>query len=422
MTYAPLVVLAVVFVLIAVRRIGSVRLQIWQIMLGGAVAVFALGQIPPKVAIDAVNLDVMAFLFGMFVIGEALEESGYLARLSRALFRRARSVDGLVLLVLFGMGGASTLLMNDTLAIVGTPLVLLVARRHGMPGKLMLLALAFAVTIGSVTSPIGNPQNLLIAVDGNVRNPFVTFFAFLLVPTVINLLLAYLVLKLFFREHFHELVPPAEGLPADEEAAVADPRLALVCRASLVVLSGLVAAKVALVFLDPRVDFRLSWIALASALPILVFSPRRLGIVRRIDWPTLVFFAAMFVLMESVWRSGIFQMVLDRMDVNVLSIAMILLVSVVISQFISNVPLVALYLPMLLHQGASTREMVALAAGSTIAGNLFILGAASNVIIIQNAEARTGETLTFLEFAKVGVPLTILNTAVYWLFLAAGGR
>jgi len=81
------------------------------------------------------------------------------------------------------------------------------------------------------------------------------------------------------------------------------------------------------------------------------------------------------------------------------------------------VPLVALYLPMLLEAGALTKEMMALAAGSTIAGNLTILGAASNIIIIQNAEKKGKATLTFLEFVRVGVPLTIINLAVYWLFL-----
>ena len=96
---------------------------------------------------------------------------------------------------------------------------------------------------------------------------------------------------------------------------------------------------------------------------------------------------------------------------------MILGVSVVLSQVLSNVPLVALYLPVLLHAGATTAGMMALAAGSTIAGNLTILGAASNIIIIQNAEKRGGFTLPFLEFVRIGVPLTILNVAVYWLYL-----
>jgi len=67
--------------------------------------------------------------------------------------------------------------------------------------------------------------------------------------------------------------------------------------------------------------------------------------------------------------------------------------------------------------GASTAQLVALAAGSTIAGNLTILGAASNVIIIQNAERRSGETLSFWEFTRIGAPLTLINAAVYWVFL-----
>jgi len=80
------------------------------------------------------------------------------------------------------------------------------------------------------------------------------------------------------------------------------------------------------------------------------------------------------------------------------------------------VPLVALYLPVLMRLGISNEGLMALAAGSTIAGNLTILGAASNVIIIQNAEQKSGETLTFWEFIKIGVPLTAVNALVYWLF------
>jgi Na+/H+ antiporter NhaD/arsenite permease-like protein len=96
---------------------------------------------------------------------------------------------------------------------------------------------------------------------------------------------------------------------------------------------------------------------------------------------------------------------------------MIMGVSIMLSQLLSNVPLVALYLPVLTQAGASTAGMMALAAGSTIAGNLTILGAASNVIIIQNAEKRSSSTINFLEFVKIGAPLTVINAAVYWLFL-----
>jgi Na+/H+ antiporter NhaD/arsenite permease-like protein len=176
----------------------------------------------------------------------------------------------------------------------------------------------------------------------------------------------------------------------------------------------LIFVKVAAVLLGVREEFRLTYIALISALPILLFSSRRLEVVRKIDWPTLVFFAAMFILMESVWKSGIFQSAMSGSQVGLTSVPAILVISVLLSQLISNVPFVALCLPLMVNP--SVQELIALAAGSTIAGNLFILGAASNVIIIQNAE-RSGETLTFLEFARVGVPLTALNIIVYWLFL-----
>jgi Na+/H+ antiporter NhaD/arsenite permease-like protein len=118
--------------------------------------------------------------------------------------------------------------------------------------------------------------------------------------------------------------------------------------------------------------------------------------------------------MESVWQTGFFQSFVDSGRFS--SVPMILGTSIVISQFISNVPFVALFQPMIMQAGGTTAQLMALAAGSTIAGNLTVLGAASNVIIIQNAE-KEGQTLTFFEFTKVGVPLTVIQLVVYWLFL-----
>jgi len=406
-----IVILLIVFILIAVRQIGNVKLQIWQIMLLGALGVLLSGQISPERALKSINADVMLFLFGVFIIGQALEESGYLSHLSYKLFRRARSLNNLILYVLFGMGMLSALLMNDTLAIIGTPVVLSLARKTDTQPKILLLSLAFAVTIGSVMSPIGNPQNLLIAIHGNVTNPFVTFLRFLLAPTLLNLFLAYLLLRLFYRKHFH-----SRPLLHTQES-VKDTTLARLSKVSLILLITLVVAKIATVLLGLKIDFRLTYIALISALPIIVFIPKRPAILKRIDWYTLIFFASMFVLMQSVWDSGFFQSAIYATHLNLTSTGMILGVSVLLSQLISNVPLVALYLPVLIQIGASIKEMMALAAGSTIAGNLSILGAASNVIIIQNAEKRSGATLTFFEFARIGVPLTAVNLVIYWLFL-----
>ena len=402
------IVLVVVFSLIAIRQVGSLKLQIWQIMLFGALCVALLGQISPEEAARAVNLDVMIFLAGMFIIGEAMQESGYLLHLSNSIFQRAKNLDQLLLLILFGIGFLSALLMNDTLAVIGTPIVLYFARAQNISPKLLLLTLAVAVTTGSALSPIGNPQNLLIAVDGELANPFLVFIQYLFLPTVVNLLLAYLLLRFLFKDQF--LKRPLEI----RQEQIADTNLASLAKISFILLIVLIFAKIAAVLLGVGAEFRLTYIALISALPILLFSSRRLEVVRKIDWPTLVFFAAMFILMESVWKSGIFQSAMSSSQVSLTSVPAILVISVLFSQLISNVPFVALCLPLMVNP--SNQELMALAAGSTIAGNLFILGAASNVIIIQSAE-RSGETLTFLEFARVGVPLTALNIIVYWLFL-----
>ncbi|NMC11235.1 MAG: anion transporter [Methanothrix sp.] len=400
--------LSAVLLLIAVRQVGKFSLQIWQIMLLGALAVLFTGQISLTQAARAINLDVMIFLAGMFLVGQSMQESGYLLHLSYRIFRRAGNLDQLLLLILFGMGSLSALLMNDTLAIIGTPLMIYFARTQGISPKLLLLSLAFAVTTGSAMSPIGNPQNLLIAINGGLTNPFLIFLQYLLAPTVTNLLLTYFLLKFFYKNQFND-----KPLQICQEQ-IEDTNLACLSRISFTLLILLIFIKIATVLFGVGEDFGLTYIAIVSALPILLFSPRRWEIIKKIDWCTLIFFASMFILMESVWRSGIFQAFMAKSQADLASVSTILVLSVLLSQIISNVPFVALCQPLLIHPSA--RELMALAAGSTIAGNLFILGAASNIIIIQNAE-RSGETLTFLEFAKVGLPLTVLNVLVYWIFL-----
>jgi len=405
-----LLMLLGVFLVIAFRKIGGIPVKIWHAMTAGALLVLVTGQISPIGAMQAINLDVMVFLFGMFVVGEALSLSGYLSSLAYGFLHRVKSADGLVLTLLFGAGLTSAVLMNDTLAVVGTPLVLRLAREHRLEPRLLLMTLAVAVTTGSVLSPIGNPQNLLIAVDGPVPSPFLTFLQALAFPTLLNLVLAYGVLRVMWPTAFH-----ATTL-VHSVVAIRDHALARLARLALFLLLGLIAVKIVCVVLAVPLEFRLSYLAMAAALPLLVFSRRRLELLRRVDWSTLLFFASMFVLMASVWQTGVFRDWTAYLQMDLTSLSSILGLSIVLSQLISNVPLVALYLPLVSEAPGSLPALLALAAGSTIAGNLCILGAASNVIIIQRAE-QEGHTLSFATFAWIGVPLTILQTLVYAVYL-----
>ncbi len=405
-----LIVLVIVFVLISIRQIGSIKLDIWQIMLGGAIAVLVTGQISVSNVLGSINFDVIIFLFGMFVVGQALDQSGYLSYLAYNFFKKARNTDSLILLILFGAGITSAFLMNDTMAIIGTPVVLLLAQKQKISVKMILLTLAFSITIGSVMSPIGNPQNLLITVHGGVGNPFLIFFKRLAVPTLANLFIAFLFIRFFFKGHFEKVEI------SHEEEKITDTKLAGLSKLSLFLIISLIMVKIIFIYSDLKFDFKLTYIAIIATLPIILFSKRRTEIIKKVDWFTLIFFAAMFVLMQSVWDTGYFQKLIGEFSLGVTSIIFILIVSAVLSQLISNVPLVALYLPLLMSSGISDKGLMALAAGSTIAGNMLILGAASNIIIIQNAEARTGDTLAFWEFAKIGLPLTIANLAVYYFY------
>ncbi len=396
------------FLLTAVRQVGRFNLRIWQIMLGGAVAVLISGQISLPDALGAINIEIMLFLSGMFIVGEAMVESGYLSMLSHRFFSYARTPNQLIFFILFGMGFFSAVLMNDTLAIIGTPLVLSLATKFRISPKLMLLSLALAITTGSVMSPIGNPQNLLIAVDSGMETPFVTFGLYLLIPTLISLSVAFILLRLSFPADFSDRIFEQDVIQIDENKTV------LPVKCSLAIILILAVTNIIASFFGGKILVPLPLIAVCAAVPVMLFSKDRARLLKNIDWSTLVFFTAMFVLMESVWQTGFFQAIVDRNMVT--SVPMILVTSVVISQFISNVPFVALFQPMILQAGGTSTLLMALAAGSTIAGNLTILGAASNVIIIQKAE-KQGETLTFFEFAKIGIPLTMLQLTFYWVWL-----
>ncbi|MCW6160059.1 MAG: anion permease [Candidatus Micrarchaeales archaeon] len=408
----PIIILLVIFVLIAVRHLGRLRLKIWQIMLGGAVAVLALGQISPTAALESENFSILLLLFGMFIIGEALEQSGYLMHFSSRILRRVRSVDALVLAILFGIGLSSALLLNDNLAIIGTPLMLYLAKAQKLNPQLLLLSLAFAITIGSVMSPIGNPQNVLIALNSGISNPFYTFLGFLLIPTIINLFIAYLILRLFYRNSFKKRIR------RQYDSLIKDRNLATLSKISMAMLIILIVFQSAAYALGIQTGLNLTYIVLISALPIVLFSGKRKEVVKGVDWRTLIFFAALFVVVGSAVQSGSLQFILSHINTSITSIPAILSISVVASQFISNVPLVAVYLPLLLKSGVTAAGLIALVAGSTIAGNLTILGAASNVIIIQTAERKSKHTVTFWQFIRIGIPLTLINILVYWIFLS----
>jgi Na+/H+ antiporter NhaD/arsenite permease-like protein len=421
--YIAIGVFAVVYTLIIGRRRFGV--PIWAAMIIGAALMIGLQIIGVEAAFMSVNLNVIAFLFGMFSIVSALDRAGVLRRVAIKMLAVARTPDRLLMAFVVGMGVLAAFLVNDTIALLGIPLVIYIARHAGIRPVVLLIALAFGITVGSVMTPIGNPQNLLIAIQSGIAMPFITFLAQLAAPTIANLFLTYAILKVYYRREIRhdyqlsaiELMEKADGMY--------NPRLARISIAVLLAtIAGFIVSEV-LQFLGIA-EFSLSAVAMLGAAAIYALSSQRREIMKSVDYSVLVFFGGMFVVTSALWSSGavslLFMNYIPTPDPSdpVQSSAVISAASIGISQVLSNVPFVALYNFVMADSGFTGQHVdqwMMLAAASTIAGNLTILGAASNIIIIEAAESRAVHAFSFMEFFKVGSMVTAANLTVYFVFI-----
>jgi len=250
--------------------------------------------------------------------------------------------------------------------------------------------------------------------------PLFTFLRYLVLPTIACLLCTYFIIKKFYKKEF------SNGMISHAvSATVLDPGLAKKSSILLVitVVGFFAIGIVKMVGISTELNF--SHVAIFGGIALLAISNKKIQIVKRINWQILVFFAAMFVFMQGVWNGGIvelFQTVLPfETPSSPTSTVNIIGTSILSSQLVSNVPFVAISIPVLQHAGFSssdTLSWIALAAGSTIAGNLTILGAASNVIILEAAERKKIVAFTFKEFFKIGSIVTLANALILVLFLS----
>lgn len=418
--YIALAVFALVYFLIIGRR--QLHVPIWVAMLIGAALMIGLQVISIESAFESINLDVIAFLFGMFSIVTALDRSGVLRLAAIKMLSKARSPASLLMVLVIGMGLLAAFLVNDTIALLGVPLVIYIARYLAIRPAVLLMALAFGVTVGSTMTPIGNPQNLLIAIESGISLPFTTFIIYLAVPTLVNLFITWYILKIYFQKELLQIGNKPHVIV--QENTIADPRYAkLSVSILLITIVGFVISEI-LHFIHITM-FSLSIITMLGAAALYALSSDRREIIKNVDYSVLVFFAAMFVFTSALWSSGAVPMIMEYMpnpDPNDIfqSNAIISAVSILLSQVLSNVPFVALYNFVMFENGftnADVDQWMMLAAASTIAGNLTILGAASNIIIIEAAESRNVKAFTFLEFFKIGSLITLVNVAVYYLFI-----
>ncbi len=416
------------------RQLSGRGPPVWTVFVAGALVTVLVGVLSLAGAETtlAAALPVLGFLFALLLFATALDRAGAIDHLARWLLGRARRSSDLPAVLFVGFGIASAFLVNDALAVLGVPVLLSVSRRLGKPARPLLLVLAFSVTVGSVLTPFGNPQNLLVALNSGIALPVVTFLRFLLLPTVASLVLGAFYLRKVFG--------PELASPAPEYAALRSeaPRLfpsggwrqRLLRAPVLWVFPGtlltIITWEVMAAFTHgPDVP---AWqTALGGAVVLLLATPTRTGIVRRLNWEILLLFAGLFVVVGGAAHGGVFAALESHFPVpgpgeprgGILAITGWSLLG---SQLVSNVPWVALQLPLLKAAGYSAATPVAwmaLAAGSTLAGNITLLGAASNLIVAELSE-KAGVPLRLGTFVRYGLPLAALTVGLLLVALLLG--
>jgi Na+/H+ antiporter NhaD/arsenite permease-like protein len=361
----------------------------------------ATGVLSLEEAYQAVDFNTIVLLLGMMIVVANLRLSGFFRVITRWIAAYVRRPITLLGMVIFSSGVLSAFLVNDTICLVMTPLVLELVTRLKQNPIPYLLAIATASNIGSVATITGNPQNIII---GSLsRIPYGDFAAALVPVAVIGLMITFVLIALSYRSEFFTR---DQFDKIDISARYHGPLLAksIVVMAVMVVLFffGQPVAKVAIV---------------GGAFLLLTRRVRPEKVYIEIDWPLLVMFVGLFVVIGGLEKAVITADVSAAIARQHLDSPTILAgVTAVLSNLVSNVPAVLLLKSFVPNLQDPQRAWLVVAMAATLAGNFTLVGSVANLIVAQRAKAR-GVELNFWTYFKVGAPLTVLTIAfgLSWL-------
>jgi Na+/H+ antiporter NhaD/arsenite permease-like protein len=377
---------------IAAGSLPIVRMDRATMAIVGATTLVLVGTIPLSDAYAAIDLNTIVLLFGMMVLNANLRLAGFFDIVARRLAHHAHTPAVLLVVTVLTAGVLSAIFLNDTIVLVFTPLLLEVTRVAGLNPLPFLMAAATAANVGSVATLVGNPQNMLIGVASGIG--FNRFLVTLAPVALGGLLVVTVVLLAIYRA---ALTPRAVAVDPAPARRVHGPLLRKSIVASLLLIIALVAG------------MPVPLAALGAASVLLVtrrIKPAR--VFREIDWSLLVFFSGLFVVTAAAERLGVTEAVFGWLLRAGTSVAELSAVAAVVSNLVSNVPAVLLLRPVV--EGLARPEIgwLTLAMATTLAGNLTLLGSVANLIVAESA-GRAGVRLSFGEYLKAGVPITLLT-------------
>ena len=363
---------------------------------------------------SGIDWNVLALLLGMMIIVAVLRRTGGLEYVAIWAAKRARGRPFRVMTILVLLAAfASSVLPNVTVVLLVAPVTLLVCERLGTPVVPYLIAEAMASNIGGTATLVGDPPNIIV---GSRAGFDFNDFLVVLAPIVLVVLVVFVLLCrwLFRRSLSYDAERAAEVMSLRERDAIRVPRL-------LALSLGVLALVIVGFALGPLVDLEPSVVALVGGLGLLALSRvEPVAVARDIEWGTLVFFAGLFIMVGGLINTGVVARLAHAMagaTEGHLLPATIGLVwfSAALSGLIDNIPYVATMSPIIadVSSGHANGDVLwwAMLLGADLGGNATAIGASANVVVLGLAE-RQGQRISFWDFTKYGLVVTVVTVAV----------
>ncbi len=421
LTSAVLSIFIVSYALIATERVHRVAAA-----LGGVAAMVVVGVVDAETAFfdheSGIDWNVIFLLFGMMVIVGVLKQTGVFEFLAlwAAHTSKGRPYRLLVLLVLIS-ATVAPILDNVTCVLLVAPVTLSVCRQLGLPSAPYLISMILASNIGGTATLIGDPPNIIIGSRADLS--FVDFLVHSLPLTVILLIGFTIMARWMFRSDMSSTIDVSDRIadihPRD---AITNMRMLVRC---LVVL-GLVMVAFSL---HTVLHLDASIVAMMGAgLTVLVSRTEPEEFLEEVEWGTLAFFMALFVLVGSLVSVGIIgdlgeAAVRAMGDNELLGATALLFGSGVFGAFVDNIPYTTAMVPIVQDLVASTETTGAdsplwwaFVFGADLGGNATAVAAGANVVVLGIA-AKAGEPISFWKFTKYGLVVTVATLAVAWVYV-----
>lgn len=399
-TLATYIVFVASYVVFALGKFPGMKIDRPGAAIIGAVLMFMTGAVRVENSLRLIHFGTIVLLFSMMLVVAYLHLAGFFDWVTELVVTRLKP-HHLLPTIIFLSGILSAFFVNDIICLVMVPFVLKVARRMGIKPLPYLIAVATASNIGSTATITGNPQNILIGSFSGIG--YRDFLLHLGPIALAGLFLDWFVLWwLYFRGHVHDVrTEPVTNAVQVEHAAL--------------LKAGMVAALVLAGFLA---GFSPAMVASVGAAILLITRTRDPHLVyEEVDWGLLVFFVGLFLIVGGAENAGLTHQLLGFGErFNLQHLGVFTLVTAILSNLVSNVPAVML-LKSLVSQFADTHSAwLILAMASTLAGSLTITGSVANIIVVERAQKEA--VITFFDYFRIGLPVTLLTLLFGWLWLS----